>query len=233
MYSRTYLLRYSDLDNKSKVRISTIIDLLQDVSISHSTYVGYGLKRLQDMSLAILLRGWRIKVLDQINHEKEVIATTGISKVQRCEVTRRYSIIQDNEEMVKATASWFFYDSSKGEIIRAPQSVNESFESLDEPDNGMPIKRICREEDMSLVAVCPVQRHNLDTNNHMNNVKSVELALDYMPEKFDASEYNVLYHKELKSDDTINVYIKTYQDKVVIELRNQADEVCVLVECVK
>ncbi len=229
MFSKEYSFKYSDINNKGSIKISTVIDLLQDVSISHSAAVGYNLKKMQEIHIAMLLHGWTVRFLKPIDYESPVTMKTGITKVHRIEVTRKYEIIQDGEVKAIATGSWFSFDSQKQEIVRVPEEINCAYDSVNEEDNGIALAKLRPDSNVKEFARTFVTRRDLDTNNHMNNVKSVEAALDYLPDSKEINELDIIYVKQLLEDDEIIVCTHDSGDSFIIELHNQSNEPCVLV----
>ena len=83
-------------------------------------------------------------------------------------------------------------------------------------------------ENVEFIGKTTVEKRDLDTNNHMNNVKSVEVALNRMPEGFEFSEIEVKYRKELKLGENIKIFSKINEDVAYYEIRNENDDLCVL-----
>lgn len=233
MFVKEYELRYSDIARNGKLKTSTVLDLLQDISIAHADYVGLGTKRLKELSLACLLAGWRICFLKQIDIKTKIIVKTGIMDVTKCEAYRKYEIWQNNECKVTATATWFTVNTEKMRIARVTQELFSVFESVSEEDNNFPCVNLRPVKDMDFLDETIVKKRDLDTNNHMNNVKSVEIALDFVPEVFEFSELQVKYRKELKMDEKIKIYGTVSGGEAWLEIRNEKDDPCVLVHVIK
>ncbi|MBQ7975165.1 MAG: hypothetical protein IJ300_05720 [Clostridia bacterium] len=233
MFSKEYHFKYSDLDNRGSIKLSTVVDLLQDISIIHSANVGYTLEKMQEISLAMLLHGWRIKLTEPLRHDCSAEFRTGIMKVHRCDVIRKYEIVQEGRIKGIATADWFSFDTEKKSIIRVPEEINSAYDTVSEPDNGFPLARLKPESHMEFAGEFTVTKRDLDTNNHMNNVKSVEVALDYFPDENDFSELQVVYIRELHRNDRVSVFVKDNCCSFTAELRNEAGEACVIVSGVK
>ena len=229
MFSKEYHFKYGDIDFSGGVKLAAVLELLQDVSILHSAYVGYDLAKMQEISLAMLLRGWRIRLSEPLIHTLPAEFRTGIMKVQRCDVIRKYEILQEGRVKGIATAGWFSFDTYKKTIIRVPEEINSTYDTIDEPDNGFPLVRLRPSEDMEFAGEFTVRKRDIDTNNHMNNVKSVEAALDWFPDENDFSELQVVYLRELHRDDTVSVFVNNDSGGFTAQLRNKNGEVCVIV----
>lgn len=228
MFSKEYILKYSDIDYKGRIKVSTILELLQDVSICHSANVGYDLGKMQEICIAMLLHGWHVKFLEPVDFDKPVVCKTGIMKVHRMEVHRKYEVYQDGVCKIRATAIWFSFNSHKKQIVRVPEEINEAYDTIEEENNGIEIARL-RPSALAVSALTVrVTNRDLDTNNHMNNVKSVEAALDCLPDDMEVKELHVIYQKQLLKDEEIKICTYTDEEGLGIELKNSEDESCVL-----
>ncbi len=229
MFSKEYTFRYSDIDSSGEIKTSTIVDLLQDVSICHSADVGYDLLKMQEINIAMLLYGWHIKFLKDVDPKEPVICKTCITKVNRMEVHRSYVILQDQEIIAEGSAIWFAYNFKAGRIVRVPDEINNAYDSINEDGNGIEVSRFRANPMAEPVAQFDVTSRDLDTNNHMNNVKSLEAALSFVCCPENIKSLKVIYQKQILKDEKIDVCMCTDEGELVVELRNQEGESCVLI----
>lgn len=233
MFAKEYELRYSDIGKNGKIKITTVLDLLQDISILHSDFVGLTAEKFKSLSLACLLSGWRLKFLKPIDTREKVVIKTGIMTVTQFETYRKYEVYQKDECVAIATANWFTVNTEKMRIERVSEGFFSVFESVSEEDNGLPCAKLRPCENTELLYETKVLKRDMDTNNHMNNVKSVELALDFIPDDFEVSQLHVKYRKELKEDEALKICGINSENETQIEIKNEKDEVCVLVNVTK
>lgn len=232
MYKKEYFFRYSDIDCCEKIKISTIIDILQDISILHSANAGYPRDTLVSMSIAWLLLGWRIKFISPIDKNLPIEVSTGIMSVQKFEAQRKYEIHQNGECKVIATAVWFTVNLKEMKIIRPPEEIYMSYENITEPDNRLVFTRLRPKKLKNSIGSFNVERRDIDTNKHMNNVRSVEAALDFLPESVDIKELWVTYRRSLHANENIGVFAEQSDKKYFIELVNSAGESGVLLKII-
>ena len=233
MFIKEYELRYSDIDNCGKIKTSTVLDLLQDISIAHADYVGLDSQKFRSVSVACLLAGWRVRFIKPLDDRKKVTVRTGLMNTTKCEATRKYEIWQNDECKVIATGVWFTVNTEKMKIARVVDELFAVFESVSEEDNHLPCAKLKPEEGAVLLGETCVQRRDLDTNNHMNNVKSVEEVLNFVPDNFEISELQVKYRKELKAGEPIKIYGKQMDNGYYYEIQNENNDFCVLVYTLK
>jgi len=229
LFSKEYSFRYSDRDINGNIKISSVIDLLQDISVSHTDAVGLTVEKLQAIPCAFLLEGWRISLNCNLDPYKKATVKTGIMSFQRCQSLRKYEIWQEGICKIIATAVWFPVDTDKMKIIRAPEETISAYESVNEEDNGLKYMKLRPADDSILSGEMTVEKRDLDTNNHMNNMKSAEAALSFFPDDFEIGELRVRYCKEIKRNDKISFFTKLYENTFFCEMKNENDEVCVLI----
>lgn len=227
MFEKNYELRYSDTDFCGNVKKSAIIDLLQDISIIHSNSVGLDKNKFAQGQLACLLSGWRICFKKPLVLYETVTVKTGIMKITGCEIYRRYEIWQNGQLKVAATGLWFTVNTETMRIARIGEDFFGAFGNDFEYDNNLPCKRLSPVENAVFIGEAIVEKRDLDTNRHMNNVKSIDVFLSHMPDDFDFSEIQVKYRKELKAGDNFKIYAN--MEKGGFEIRNSTQDICVLI----
>ncbi len=230
MFIKDYEFRYGDLDVNGNIRISTVLDILQDIAVQHSAAVGYDSGKLSCMNIAWLLEGWRVRFDAPLHNRSKVTVKTGIMNLKACESNRGYEVWQDGECKIVATADWFTVNTERMRIARIPAECIEAFDRVDEPDNGLPFERFKPESEIDVIDTRVVENRDLDTNHHMNNVKSAEIALNYLPDDFHVTELIVRYRKELIKDEKIDICRKAIDGGICFEIKNPAGEACVMVK---
>lgn len=228
MYSKDYFIRYGDLDFNGEVKISAILDILQDVSICHSDEMGYTRERLASMSVAWLLSGWKIKILSTLNGKNVITAKTAITTTNKFQATRKYELLQNGECKIIASAEWFMVDTSKMSLTKIPEEISSYYNKIAEEPNKLEITRLRPSKDLKEVEKIKISNRDTDTNKHLNNVKSAEILFDYIPENAKINEIQLTYKKQLHKGDVAKICISSTTDSFVAELKNQNDESCVL-----
>ncbi len=229
MYEQKYTLRYGDLDSKGNAKTGTIFDILQDISTRHSEAIGYGIKTLYNMNIAFLLKGWRVRLIEPIDYYSDVTAVTGIMKIRHFETIRKYELWQNGALKLVATGNWMPVNTITKKIVVCPDEIKNGYECIAEKDNELPFVRIRENENIRKIISYETQKRDIDTNGHVNNVKSIELALEVLQDDVNLEEIQVTYVQELKKDELINVYMNELENGYHIELKNQEEKTCVLI----
>jgi len=229
MFSKEYEFRYGDLDKNGNIKIGAMMELLQDISFAHASFVGWDWKDLKDESVACLLGGWRVRIKKPLD-ESCVTVKTGVMSIRKYEALRKYEIWQNDECKVIATALWFTVDIKLRKIIPVPQSFIDAFECIDEEDNGLTYEKLRPNKDLIFLDEFKVSASDIDTNNHLNNVKSVEKMLNLLPDNFEIMEFCIRYRKEIKADECVKIYGSQNDKKCCFEIRNDDGLPCVWID---
>ena len=75
-----------------------------------------------------------------------------------------------------------------------------------------------------------VKKHHLDTNYHVNNQQFVNIAMDFLPEKFPVRQIRAEYKKQAFLDDQLFPFAAEEEKRFVIALRDEAGKPYVAVE---
>ena len=184
------------------------------------------------MSIAWLLLGWRISFISPVDKNSPIEVSTGVMSVKKFEAQRKYEIYQNGECKVIATAVWFTVNLNEMKIIRPPEEIYLCYESINEPNNGLEFSRLRPKKPSQLIGSFTVAHRDIDTNKHMNNVRSVEAALDFLPENIEIKELSVTYRRSLHFGETISVFFEQSENEYFTELVNSDNEQCVLLKLV-
>ena len=76
----------------------------------------------------------------------------------------------------------------------------------------------------------PVMRHQIDTNEHVNNCQYVQMALEVLPKSVKVREIRVSYKKSAVYGDMIYPKIAKEADRTVVELCDQEGKQYAVVE---
>ena len=233
MYEKDYFFRYGDLDRSSSIKISAVLDVLQDVSTAHSLSAGYSLEKIYSSSAVLVLRGWRIRFLEGLEFSEKAAVKTGIMSVRGFEGTRKYEIHQRGSCKIVATALWICLDVSSRKIIPIPEEMKRAYGNINEEDNSLPFLNFRSKADLPVVYETKAEERDIDTNGHMNNAKSVEAALEFLEKDFNISELQITYKKEILKGERIKICTSPSNKEQLFKIINENGDLCVGIKAEK
>lgn len=231
MYRMDARVRYSEVDEKRRIKLISILDYFQDCCTFQSEDVGGGIGFLQEMQRAWLLASWQIVIREYPKLGE---------KIQICTMPYDFkglygfrNMLLENEAgevLAYANSNWIFVDTLTGKPARIPKEVAEAYE-LDEP---YPMERAPRKirvpEHLMEKREIPVHRFCIDTNHHVNNGKYVLIAEEFLPADFKVGELRVEYRKAAMLGDILYPLVEELEDKVTVVLADQEKNPYAIIE---
>ena len=229
-YSHNYLVTYSEITPKGRLKPSMVVNYFQNLAVLHSDNAGYTLKWLRERHWGWILTGWHIRFGDLPSEGTNVTAETWTSPYRRSQADRDFVLKgEDGEVYAYASSRWFLMDTTK----RRPVKLDKEFFAAYTFENGRSVAeenyKFEFPDDAPEIAVfsIPVMRRDTDTNRHANNAVYIDWAMDGVPDEIydsrDLTELTVLYKKECRLGDQVRGRLYEHGDEVLCILTNDND----------
>ena len=227
MYTKTYETRYGDYKDYETIKPSTVMDLVQDVSVAHSATCGYGLYDLRDMQLAWFLHGIKVHFDKPISTKTPVTVFTAVKAMRGMISQRGCRLLQNGEVVAKTIADWFLFDVAAGKPCRMPKEMLTAYPPFDfDGDEFYHYTKPALQSPPIAYSV-RISNKEIDTNKHLNNQKSAELLMDALPFEFAFTDMNVLYKQAAYWGDELDVCVAEIENGYYVHLQTKAGDVCV------
>ncbi len=228
MYKYVYDIRYSDYKDFDTVKVSTVLNAIQEVAIRNSEYAGFGIETLRKMDRAWLLQGINVCFEKSIKTSSDLEVFTAVKSLKGV-LSERGSVIKQNGEIVaKSIANWCLLDTERMRLARIPREMTQSYEHCNfDGDEFFTYERPEIIEDAPCVYKVRVSNKELDTNKHLNNQKGAELLMDALPFDFEIKNISLIYPQSAYLGEELDVCVKEIENGYYVHLKNQGNKVCV------
>lgn len=215
-------VRYSETDHHGTMTLPALIDYFQDCSTFQSEDIGLGMKILKEEKRAWILSYWQI-IIKRYPQLCERMTVGTFATEFKALFGKRNFYMKDEQGKILACANsiWVFMNTETGRPCRPEQKDVEPYgisEALDMPYEDRKIKL---PEETEELAVFQVQRHHIDTNEHVNNCQYVQMALEYLPVDYQVEQVRIEYKNSAVLGDRIYPKIAIEKERTVIELCNE------------
>lgn len=227
MFTYTYETRYGDYKNFDEIKPSALLDMVQDVAIRHSDFLGYGLLDLRDMKLAWLLQGIKVHFERSANITSPIRVDTGAKNMKGFISERCCIVSQDGETVAKTVAAWFMIETDTMKLHRIDPSMESIYGPEDFGDDFFSYKKPAILKDAETIGRVKISRKEIDTNMHLNNQKGAELLMDGLPLDFTFTDMNVLYRSSAYLGDELELCRKELENGYYVHLSSNTKGVCV------
>ncbi len=231
IFTYEYKTRYTDVGSDNKLTLKALVATLQQAAISHSEQAGYGVNHIDKTHLAWLLLDWKVQVISYPNSNETLTVKTWPRIFDKLYSYRDFEVFdEDNNLVAIASSKWFAIDTETKKIRKLTPEITESY--------GEPITKCVFEntfneklkvpEDLKLNFNYEIQRRDIDTNGHVNNLNYIDFALETLDEDiYNSNTFHnleVIYKKEIKLHEKINCYYSCENEKHVVTIKSENNE---------
>ncbi len=207
-YEQRFHVRSYEVDLLHSIMPSSLLNYMQEVAATHAEKLGHGYESMMKEKRAWVLSRIYTELSGSAKIGEEILVETRISAMDRISGIRDFLITAtDGNELARARTTWILVDIEKRKPVRLdspefPVSQKEPLFS----DNP---KKIENPSETRIAYERKIGYSCIDINQHVNNVKYVEFAMDAFPEDFltthRLSSFQVNFLSETKYGDLLSV----------------------------
>jgi len=209
MYEIKYKVKISDSDYYEDLKLSSLLRLIQEISILHAEELNIGKSATLDKGIiwVVLKEMFIIKRMPKYN--EDIIIKTYPLKTKHHIFPRNYLIYDSNNELLIESSSLWTLVSIKDRKLIEPDEYNIFVEEED-TDFNIDSPRKIEKDNVSFKYDRLIKYSDLDLNLHCNNTNYANYILDikdkdfYKDHKF--SFFEIIYNKELKENETLEIF---------------------------
>ena len=222
------IIQAHEVDFTNHLRIDSLFILLQDTAAAHADSVNLGYSSLIEHDLAWVLSWVKVKIDSFPGFGEEISTRTWPKKKYKLYSLRDFYIFNKKDDIIcKATTAWLPINIKTKRIIDTsglPAPIN--YQAEESAINELP-KKVIEIDNNNFVLSKKVRYTDLDLNQHVNNIRYIELIMDSFPvghyEKFFLNEIEVNFISESKYNDEIEIFESKDSTELhsVIEAKNK------------
>ncbi|GJQ61941.1 MAG: acyl-ACP thioesterase [Melioribacteraceae bacterium] len=239
-YERKYFIHNYDCDISGRLSISSMIKYFEDIALLHSEDVGFGMQYYLTEHVAWILHQWNIEIFDKPFFMDNIKLVTNPYSYKAFMANREFEIYsEDDDLLVKADSVWLFTDSKLRKTKRIDADVMKAYgigENGPELFTKLPDPKPALNFEDSYEYV--VRKSDIDINNHLNNVRYIDLAIEALPEditdEMELGNIDVIFKKELLLEDLVTIGYKKLNEEAPLtyihSVLNSKREVCAVIK---
>ena len=232
IFTYDYKIKYSDIGIDNKITLKAFVGVLQEAAIAHSNQAGYGVNDIPNTHLAWLLLNWKIKIISYPVLTDCITVKTWPRIFDRLYSYRDFEVYDENSNLIAiASSKWFAIDTENKKIKKLTPEITQAYGGITQNKvfESAFDKKLKVPENLKLSFNYRIQRRDLDTNKHVNNLNYIDYALESLEEDiFINTSFNNLeieYKKELKYKENINCYYSFENNQHIIIIKNEDDTI--------
>jgi len=180
---RDYLIRSYEVDAGGRLSIPSVFNLLQDAASNHAFKLGVSVHQLLEKNYTWVLSRMMLTMDNFSTWRDPIRVKTWPSGIQTVFALRDFEICDpDNQIKGRSVSAWIVIDADKRRPVR-PTSFADQINSI-EGKHALEynLNKLPRVEDPQFNSRFFVRYHDLDINQHVNNVSYIEWLLESIPD---------------------------------------------------
>ena len=228
IFTKNFEITFTDINENNELSNKGILRLMQEIAGIHSGTLGYGLNDIPKTGLAWIILNWKLKVFSRPKCTTVLTINTWSRKKTPLFAYRDFEIYDDKKNLVAiATSKWILYNINKQSISKIPIDVKENFPDVNKSVFNEDFNEKLKEpENSKFIYEYKIQRRDIDTNHHVNNLNYLDYAIEALPENVylntNFSNIEIMYKHEAKLGDIISVlYCYTENNEYIITIKDK------------
>ncbi len=183
-FEKQFELRYFEMNKFGEAKPTTILTLLEETAADHCHFIHHSLYDLEKQNIGwVLVSG--IMIMDRYPKYKEKInIRTWLSGYSMIKGFRENIIYDENRNIIgRGKGLWVFFDILRRRPVQIFDSIIESWSYCNEESIHHDItKKIKPTNSIVPVMEFRVNKFDVDTNQHVNNVRYLQWLLESTPD---------------------------------------------------
>lgn len=231
MYSFKSNVRYSEVDFKGKLPLSSIVNYFQDCSTMQSESIDQGVEAMIKRNRGWFLSAWQIEIECFPKLSEDIIIGTWPHSFKGFYGERNYCLLKDDGKIIaKANTIWSLIDLNTGHPTKITDDDMRGYVLEPKADMEYLPRKIKLQGDGQILERFKVRKCNIDTNNHVNNSQYIQMAEEYVPNDKLIKRMRAEYKSAAVYGDVIVPKISVIDNRYIIQLSSVEDKIYCIVE---
>lgn len=212
-FTKSYEIHYYEVNNKLRCKLSSIVNFIGDIGTQQSEKLGGGIEYCTKENCAWVFYKYDIKIHRYPMFGEKIRITTEPVGFKKFYGLRKYIIRDEREDIIgEALALFFLIDMEKRRPMRIQQEQYNFYGVSGDVDYDISMDKIEKidEEQYKYHNKFSIRYSDIDSNNHVNNVKYIEWAIEAIPldviNNYALKRIKVIFERETTYGDEISSY---------------------------
>ena len=225
-FTQSYEVKYSDLDSFGRLKLPSILEFLQDISIKHAeTSKECCMDTLTGKHLAWLISQWNVRIDEECIKPERVDVETCVFSFGMTKSKRQYRIKVNGRVIVSAVAEWFLFNFELQRPVKIADYITDYFPAFENEINldTEKIEKCELTEEESF----RVLKKDIDTNVHLNNVRSFDYTCEALENGVRPKGFTISYKHSAYLGDKTKLYKYEDENKIISCLKAEDKEIVI------
>lgn len=207
-FTKEYEVHYYECDSKLRCKLSSILDFFCDIGTQQSETIGVGIDYCTKNNCAWVFYKYDISMYRYPMFKEKISITTTPIGFKKFYGLRQYIIKDEEGNLIgEARALFFLINTEKRRPMRIQEEQYVMYGVAEDSKDNIDLKKLEKICDKDYEKEFYIRYSDIDSNNHVNNVKYVEWALETIPlnilDNYYLSNIKITFEKECKYGEKI------------------------------
>ena len=225
MYSLKYKVTTSTCDSEGRLKLYSALQMMQDCSEMWIDSEPGVKQYFAEQNMAQLLATRQVEIIRVPEYKEELTVTSTVYGMKPMFGFRNTFIYDaEGEPCYKTWSMGAFVDKTAGKLKRVDDATIASMTLEPQLEMNYKDRRIILPKtDGEILEPVKVVRADIDYNRHMNNANYVRIAMELLPEGFEAKGLRVEYRVAAKLGDMLVPTIYQIEHGFIVSLSDHED----------
>lgn len=212
---------YGSVDEKLNLTLKGAMELMQESAILHSSQCRFSINDVSETHVVWMLVQWRVRMLGSVSWNDRLEVQTWPRTMERVTSMRNFEIYGPGGNLAAVGESnWVLVSADTGRMTRITPEVAAAYDLTNRDVFDSQLPDIPNGEG-ELRFSGTVQRRDIDTNHHVNNLVYLDYAREALPQELADREFlevSVRYRRQMLVGDPVFCYYRQEGSCHVIDI---------------
>lgn len=183
-FEKQFELRYFEMNKFGEASSTAILTLLEETAADHCYVINHSLYDLEKQNIGWVLLSGFMEMNYYPKYKEKIVIRTWLSKYSTIKGFRENIIYNEQGHIIgKAKGLWVFFDINKRRPVQISESIKNKWSYINEDCVNHDItKKIQEISSAKNEKEFMINRYDVDSNLHVNNIRYLQWLIESMPE---------------------------------------------------
>ncbi len=212
-FEKSYLVHYYETAVHQTLRITNLMNYFEEVALLQSHDKQVGLDYYQKHHVIWMLHKWSINLNRSPVFGQQILIRTLPVSVAGFMGFRKFWVLDENgQTLVEADSAWLFVNTSTKRPIRISDDMKHAYGHYNQPESKLEMPEVPGFAQPHFSKEFNVRYADIDINEHVNNVRYVDWALEAIPVEIlrshRLSNIRIIFRKETVYGQKVNSQVQ-------------------------
>lgn len=186
VFEKEYDIRYKDVNDRQEATPVAIMNFVEETAADHCAHIGRNIYDLQKEGRGWVLYAGCFHMKSYPRYREKIRIVTWISRFKGFHGVREYQVFSgDNRLYGGFRGLWLYFDLVRRKPVTVENIFHEKWAMRDKMAIDLEIiPSKCSIINPDFAKSFSVNRYDIDSNNHVNNVRYMQWLMESIPDEF-------------------------------------------------